>query len=328
MNQIEFLEKWTAEKTSYQKWGDFVVSKVSEGITNSGFDIGNFIKLPPTARVKDDKSLIDKAFYRPNKNYSDPYEEIEDKVGCRFVLLLVDHVEAVAKIIRETALWDAVECRHFSEERNKDPLLFTYQSVHYVVRPKQPIEFQGVQIPSGIPCEIQIRTLLQHAYAELTHDSIYKANKDVKSEIHRTVAKSMALIETTDDFFSEVSNKLTGPIETLDIVNTLDSMYEEFVGYKPITFQKSSMEALDAFEELFESNFSQRMRRILANEEYCLPELIRSKSKDNPFFQQSISIFTCWLLLEKRTTLKKNWPLDRKIIEELASTLSVSLDDY
>lgn len=94
MNQIEFLEKWTAEKTSYQKWGDFVVSKVSEGITNSGFDIGNFIKLPPTARVKDDKSLIDKAFYRPNKNYSDPYEEIEDKVGCRFVLLLVDHVEA------------------------------------------------------------------------------------------------------------------------------------------------------------------------------------------------------------------------------------------
>ncbi|TOO37902.1 (p)ppGpp synthetase, partial [Vibrio parahaemolyticus] len=79
--------------------------------------------------------------------------------------------------------------------------------MHYVVRARVDLQVKGLMIKAGTPCEIQVRTLLQHAYAELTHDAVYKAKTVVEPEVHRTVAKSMALIETTDDFFSDVNNK-------------------------------------------------------------------------------------------------------------------------
>ncbi|WP_283597789.1 GTP pyrophosphokinase [Photobacterium phosphoreum] len=327
MNETDFLTKWQKEKQAYQKWGDYVVSKITDAISSSGYDFDSFVKLPPKARIKGDNSLIDKAFYRPNKNYTDPYNEIEDKVGCRFVLLLVEHVNAIAEMIRAEGSWSSLECRHFSEERTKDPLLFTYQSVHYIVRAKASIKYQGITIPEGMPCEIQIRTLLQHAYAELTHDSIYKAKKIVQPEVHRTVAKSMALIETTDDFFSDVNNKLAGPIETLDIISMLDSLYKEFIGQPPLKIQKSSIVILDTFEDLFNNKTQSQIRNLLMDDEYCLIDLIKDKSS-SPFFKQSISIFTCWLILERRTRLSNDWPLDSSIIQNLASSLSVSMDMY
>ncbi|EJD6370313.1 GTP pyrophosphokinase family protein [Providencia huaxiensis] len=326
MNEAEFFEKWHIEKPFYQAWGNFVVSKINSSIELLGYDINNYVKITPFARIKDNNSLIDKAFYRPDKSYEQPYDDIEDKVGCRFVVLLIDQVEQIADIIRSDTSWIAEECRHFNDERNKSPLLFTYQSVHFVVRAKGNIEFDGITIPESTPCEIQIRTLLQHAYAELTHDSIYKTNKIVKPEIHRTVAKSMALIETTDDFFKEVSTSLQGPIEQYDIVSILDSLYAEFLSSPPLKLQKSSYYVLDAFEDLFENKFQLRIRKIIENDAYDLVNVIKTKAHKNPFYKQSISIFTGWLIIERKNRVVRDWPLDSDLLEEFASALSVSLD--
>jgi hypothetical protein len=40
-----------------------------------------------------------------------------------------------------------------------------------------------------------------NAYAELVHDSIYKPSGDVPKSAERQIARSMALMETTDDLF-------------------------------------------------------------------------------------------------------------------------------
>ena len=327
MTHSEFLAKWHDEKHIYQMWGDFVVSKIISQLASAGQDVDSYFKLPPKARIKEDTSLIDKAFFRPNKTYQNPYKEIEDKVACRFVLLLLEHVEEVATKIRDEQSWNALECRHFIDERNKDPLLFTYQSVHFVVRARESIKMGDLDIPKDTPCEIQIRTLLQHAYAELTHDSIYKTKKIVKPEIHRTIAKSMALIETTDDFFSEVHRKLMGPLENYNVVNELDLLYKSFIQKDPLPMQKSSYLVLDTFEDLIKDDFSSKMHEWL-NKECHIPNIIKNKLESNPFFQQSISIFICWLIIAKRNRLKRDWPLDSEIIENFASALSVSLADY
>ncbi|ENY8013134.1 GTP pyrophosphokinase family protein [Vibrio fluvialis] len=326
MNQIEFLDKWHSEKPIYQAWGNFVVSKINSTIESLGFNLSNYVKITPFSRVKDDSSLVDKAFYRPDKSYEHPYEEIEDKVGCRFVVLLIDQVEQIANIVRTDTSWVAEECRHFNDERRNAPLLFTYQSVHFVVRSIGSIEFEGKTIPDGTPCEIQIRTLLQHAYAELTHDSIYKTKKIVKPEIHRTVARSMALIETTDDFFKEVSNSLQGPTEKYDVVSTLDSLYEEFMSVQPLEMQKSSYFILDSFEDLFESRFQSRVRQLIENDSYDLVNIIKINAQKNPFYKQSIAIFAGWLIIERRNRVVRDWPLDIQLLEQFASALSVSLD--
>jgi len=326
MNEQELLRQWRLEKPMYEAWGDLVVSTICEKLERSGKNLSSFLKLPCKHRTKDEASLIDKAFYRAGKNYDEPYINIEDKVGCRFVVLLVEQIEDITSIIDDSGDWDNVKCRHFSQERESAPLLFTYQSVHYVVRAKNNIEHKGCVILKGTPCEIQIRTLLQHAYAELTHDAVYKAKKLVEPSVHRTIAKSMALIETTDDFFSTVNNRLTSDVaEEIKFQDQLNSLYNEYVGLDCTPAQKSSLVILDAFKGIIDGDILSTLKKFLARENY-ISELILQGRNDNPFYTQSIALLVYFLIKKKKRVLMREWPLDRKIIDILASEIGVSLD--
>lgn len=328
MNEKEFLSKWNEERPMYETWGDFVVSEINSTLKEKGYDLFSFLKQPVNPRVKDENSLIDKAFYR-DKGYIDPYDEIEDKVACRFVVLLVEHIEEVTNVIKQkSCLWDFIECRHFSSERDKEPLLFTYQSVHYVVKAKNNINYNGTDISAGTPCEIQIRTLLQHAYAELTHDAVYKAKTLVQASVHRTVAKSMALIETTDDFFSTVNNSLNcGTVESLSFQEHLDDLYNSKIGLNCTQAQKSSIVILDAFKALINENTIGELTSFVEKNEHIV-ELILQGRNEYPFYSQSIVIFLYWLIKRNKITLINNWPLDSRLIQMLAAEIGVSLEDF
>ncbi len=326
MNELEFLQRWHNEKPMYTAWGDLVVSDLCQKLEGTGKDLDSHLKQPAKARVKSDDSLIDKAFYRPHKNYENPYEDIEDKVGCRFVVLLVDHIDELSEIIKSNEKWEYVECRHFSEERKKDPLLFTYQSVHYVVRAKADIQFNGEIVKAGTPCEIQVRTLLQHAYAELTHDAVYKAKTVVEPEVHRTVAKSMALIETTDDFFSDVSNKLNSSASLeFCFQQGLDALYSELMETNPHLAQKSSIVVLDEFDNLINSDLIDKIKVFIEQQPFVV-SAIRAGLNDFPFYNQSVSLFVFWLTSKRRNRLLEDWPLERSIIERVASDSGVSIE--
>ncbi len=326
MNREEFIDKWNEEKAMYRTWGEFVISEIKQAITDKGYSVDSFLKHPAKARVKDVHSLVDKAFFRKDKNYQDPYNEIEDKVGGRFIVLLVDQIKELASIIESSQYWQYKECRHFEAEREEAPLLFTYQSVHYVVRASNNIEKDGILVKKDTPCEIQLRTLLQHAYAELTHDAIYKAKRRVQPKVHRTVAKSMALIETTDDFFAEVNTSLnSGDIESSKFIEKLDSLYFELIEQSPLPIQKSSLAVLDEYEYLINDETTQKIKDFFLTNEY-ISEIIQSKAaKQNPFFQQSISLFSCWLLLRHNQKVQNDWPIEWQTIKGLATDLGVNL---
>lgn len=327
MNEQEFLHKWQQEKPMYGAWGYFVVDTICKNLESSGEDLSVFLKQPVKPRLKEDASLIDKAFFRADKRYNDPYHDIEDKVGCRFVVLLVEHIEKITNIIDSSDLWKAVACRHFSDERKKDPLLFTYQSVHYVVKAVNDTEYNGVIVKADTPCEVQIRTLLQHAYAELTHDAIYKAKTLVEPTVQRTVAKSMALIETTDEFFSTVNTKLTsGPAECCHIQNRLNELYIKYTGLQYTPAQKSSMVILDTFQDLVNDDLIDKLEKFLRKSDF-IAELVKSgRKEEKSYYSQSIVLFIYWLIKKRKKALLNNWPLDRKIVEDLANDIGASLD--
>ncbi|ELA4930024.1 hypothetical protein RFS42_001757 [Vibrio vulnificus] len=328
MSKETFLEQWLNDKPMYEAWGKFVTSKILEQLVSKGYNVSSYLKQPAIPRVKEDDSLIDKAFYRPGKEYSDPYNDIEDKVGVRFVVLLLEQIEEINSIVTSSNDWIHKECRHFENERSKDPLIFTYQSVHYVVRASRDISFEGLLIKENTPCEIQVRTLLQHAYAELTHDAIYKAKKHVRPKVHRTVAKSMALIETTDDFFSNVYESLNrGHIEEFDIERSLDSLYEHVIGKLPMPMQKSALAILYEFEDMLDADLINRIQSLITSND-DIASIIKMRSETDPFYMQSISLFVGWLIKRRRSRLISDWPLDMKIANSFAADLSVSLDDF
>lgn len=326
MNEQEFLQLWNDEKPIYEAWGRFIVDKICEGLSSSNKDLNSFVKVPAKHRLKADNSIIDKAFYR-GKQYDNPYSSIEDKVGIRFVVLLVQDIQVISDIIEQVPDWDFDACKHFELDKEKDPLLFTYQSVHYILRPRNEIIINDeITIPVNTPCEVQIRTLLQHAHAELTHDAIYKAKTVVKPKVHRTVAKSMALIETTDEFFSQVTSQLNdGPVENNLIQNHLDDFYYKGTGLQPQN-QKSGLIVLDVFEQFSDEGLVDKLGMFLTENSYIFDILKdRLPSREHAIYQQSVVLFIYWLLKNRRRRVMTDWPLSREILELLSSDIGVSI---
>lgn len=326
MSEQDFKKHWYAEKHIYDAWGDYVVHRILKELESQSLKLDSFLKIPAKHRLKDDASLIDKAFYRINKKYTDPYNEIEDKVGARFVVLLLEDIDTICRVIDCISEWHLDACKHFEWEREENPLYFTYQSVHYIVRPSSDFEYNGLLIPSKTACEVQIRTLLQHAHAELTHDKIYKATKDVKPKIHRTVAKCMALIETTDDFFKNVSQELSEePLQKFSIINQLDNLYFDLTGVKANN-QKSAQVILDEFEEFVDEMLIDNIQKMIKNIPH-IDVVIKNRIEDNVFYRQSITLFVYWLFKKKKRRLIRDWPLSKEILVSFAADLGISMNN-
>lgn len=326
MDENEFRERWLAEKAMYDAWGKLIVEKISQSISTSlEVDLQNFLKIPAKHRLKDDNSLVDKAFYR-NKPYDNPYDDIEDKVGVRFVVMLQSDAEKVCQIITQVSDslgWDALHCRNYQEERIAEPMLFTYQSHHFIVRNRQGIIESDVFIKENTPCEIQVRSLLQHAYAELTHDAVYKKNTLVEPEVIRTIAKTMAFIETADDFFL----KVVGETESETVSHCeylLNSIFESLTGIKPIKLN-STIIVLDTFKDLIDDSFEDEIKIFVKKHEF-IGEVIKEKMAENKFYMQGVIVFVYWLMKRRKSYLEANWPLDWKIIESMRLDIGVSFD--
>lgn len=231
----EFMEKWQAAKPAYQRWGDLVLQRLHQLISACvpASQAGHFVRIHTPPRLKDDQSFLQKAFFRPEKNYLDPFNDIEDKVGVRLVLLLDEDVRMMAQAIEsETAFWTAVRARDHEAERELHPYEFSYQSIHFVLRSKGELLFEnGDPLPEDIPCEVQLRTLLQHAHSEITHDTLYKPSIRTTPSMKRAAAKSMALIEATADYFSELNKLIADQVDPLkDTLRYLSKCYSDIVG--------------------------------------------------------------------------------------------------
>ncbi|WP_444462225.1 GTP pyrophosphokinase [Rhodobacter capsulatus] len=231
----DFLSKWRSEKAHYQRWGDYVAQSIHVLISGklSRQENYNFIRVPIEPRLKGEESLLQKAFHR-NKNYDDPYGQIEDKVGLRVIVLLEADTRLVESLVMANDKWFAVKARDYEEEIETKPYEFGYQSRHLVVRSKGAQEYSDQDIPEGLPCEIQIRTLLQHAHSELTHDTLYKSNIKATSRMRRESAKSMALLEATGDYFDKLASLISeqvAPLRALD--DAVQALYLDLVGAAP-----------------------------------------------------------------------------------------------
>lgn len=328
MNESEFLQRWHTEHVMYEAWGNYVVNFISTALVRElNKDLKKFLKVPASSRIKDDASMMDKAFNR-DKNYKNPYEDIEDKVGARFVVMLVSEVNDICEIIEKAyreGIWHANKCRDFNEERRLFPTLFTYQSHHFIVRSNCSFIFQGVEIKSNTPCEVQIRSLLQHAYAELTHEVTYKKKTVIDPHVGRTIAKTMAFIETADDFFKDVTEE-TANKSMVNLEMYLDELFNSLTGRSPVRL-KSSLYIYDTFSELIDEKLPEKINRFISQTP-GLDELISDGKKRHTFYNQSVIIFVYWLVQKRRATVERDWPLDWQLASDIALDLNVSLNRH
>ena len=323
MTEDDFLEVWQSERAMYEAWGQLVVEHVVGGINGRVLPLSAdlFLRIPPKFRVKEDVSIVEKAFYR--KNYDDPYSQITDKVGVRFVVLLNSDIKIVEDAINEGVLWETSKDRDFEEEQKSNPIKFDYAAKHFVVRCKANQDYNGVTIDEGSPCEIQVKTLLQHAYSELTHDTIYKPKVDATPEMLRAAAKSMALIEATNDYFEEVTGKVklvTAPERAL--TEALAAIYFSNVG---IAAQVSRLEGviLDALNVDEDDEAITKVAAMLEKFPYT-GQQIAERAKTKLLYRQPSILLVYFFARHRSASIKEVWPLTDDELRPIFSDVGVS----
>lgn len=157
-----------------------------------------------TRRAKDVSSFTEKL---KRKRYLDPKTEMMDLAGIRVVTLVERDIGRISDVIRSAFNV------HDSDSHDKAIDLgvdrFGYKSVHLVcdigrARASLP-EFAAF---SGMPFEIQVRTSLQHAWAEIEHDRGYKFAGELPSHIRRRFYLIAGMLELADREFSLLSDEL------------------------------------------------------------------------------------------------------------------------
>lgn len=304
----EAFRKYLEEtRSAYEKWGLYVAKKINEALLTAGLP-NNFIKIPTEPRVKTIESAIGK---QGRKGYTDPLQQMTDLVGVRFVVLLSDEVRLVCEAIQGEASWNASVARDVSEEIKRNTKLFDYQSQHYEVRPEQSMVLDGLNITPDMCCEVQVRTLLQHAYAEMVHDNIYKPTGPVPVQAERHVARSMALMETTDELFSQTMKYLKDAnAPRVEFLKDITAIYRDKIGGQYLAADdKSALALIDEFRELLSDGLTSDIRALLERIKY-IPLKIANRAASVPLFNQAAVLFVYWLALNHDTDdLVNRWPL-------------------
>ena len=163
-------------------------------IENAGIGVHSI-----SGRVKERDNFIKKC----QKDKYDDFSQITDVVGIRVVNYLLDEVEEVCKLIESEFVVDERNSGDKSSKLNPDQ--FWYDSIHYVLRLKP----QRCQLPEyakykDLVFEVQVRTLLQHTWAEFSHENYYKRSTVYPRELQRRLSRMSAVLEQNDDEFQRL----------------------------------------------------------------------------------------------------------------------------
>ena len=130
-------------------------------------------------RVKDRDSLILK-LNRPDISY-ETLQDLTDISGVRVITYYASDVDTIAELIQHEYCIDKENS--IDKGALLDPDRFVYLSLHYVVSLKEgPASRFNRKTLTGLRSEIQVRSILQHAWAEIEHDLVSRlANSREKS---------------------------------------------------------------------------------------------------------------------------------------------------
>jgi ppGpp synthetase/RelA/SpoT-type nucleotidyltranferase len=158
-----------------------------------------------TARCKDRRSLQGK-IARTHGKYTS-LGQITDIVGLRIITYYNDEVDAVAKLVEKEFELDAQNS--VDKRELLDPDRFGYLSLHYVVKlPQKRLELTEYARFEGCKAEIQVRSILQHTWAEIEHDMGYKSKQAIPKEIRRSFSRLAGLLEIADLEFAKIRDSL------------------------------------------------------------------------------------------------------------------------
>ena len=198
------LAEFREQRPAFTALGDTVHNLLKSLVKSAGIEL-----LSIEHRVKAEDSLKGKLERKGDRYRS--LEDLTDILGARVICFFNDDVDAVGKLIEENFVIDWENSCDKRADIKADT--FGYLSLHYIC---------SLAPDSGYPAEIcgkkfevQIRTVLQHAWAAINHDTGYKSEFGVPRVVVREFSRVAGLLEIADDEFVRIRNRMTDYVEEI-----------------------------------------------------------------------------------------------------------------
>ena len=144
--------------------------------------------------------------------FVDPLREITDTIGVRVITYVHSDVAAVADLLRDQVV--VHDDRDMGQETASQGR-FGYASRHLLVGLDATRESEPAYASvAGLRAQVQIRTVLQHAWAEFEHDIRYKGTipDEHVPDFDRRFTLAAGLLELADREFSTIRDRLQGGV--------------------------------------------------------------------------------------------------------------------
>ena len=183
------LEEYRKQRPVFRKMLETIPAQVRALLDETGIVVASV-----ESRIKEERSLAGKLALKGTKYES--LADITDIFGMRIITFYTDDVDKVASAVDhlfEIDWENSVDKRKLLEVDS-----FGYLSLHYVCRaPGFPYRF-----------EVQMRTILQHAWANMNHDTGYKSGVEIPVEYRRNMNRLAGMLELADEQFSRIRTEI------------------------------------------------------------------------------------------------------------------------
>ena len=197
----ELLAQYDSLLPIYTKMADIIPERLK-----GFFDEAGIIVAAVEHRVKARESLAGKLALKGGK-YRDIFD-ITDLVGIRVITFYTDDVDKVASVLER--LYEIDWDNSIDKRKAHEIDSFGYLSLHYICSiPESAYSDKDHPEVNKIRFEVQMRTVLQHAWANMNHDTGYKSGVEIPRVYMRDMSRLAGMLELVDDEFSRIRRELT-----------------------------------------------------------------------------------------------------------------------
>lgn len=202
--KLEFLEK----QKLFEELRDVVLYKIQSEIKSNPHTPTKYFK----SRIKTYESFLNKITEESIQTISEAFSLIDDVLGIRLISLYKTDLQEICDWVEENFnfldkkvyLWDGVGKLKPSQEELKKTMETGYTSIHYKVQIKES-QKRGDYDLAELVFEIQVRTILEEAWGEFTHEVYKDANAPkfilgsykILSEYLNIINKQVEFLKTT-----------------------------------------------------------------------------------------------------------------------------------